>query len=168
LQEEPTGRQSIAVEIVDNQDMIPLDRCWCSELARFTLQAESVPAADVSVAFVDNATIRRLNKRFLAHDYPTDVITFPLSADGEPLGGEVVISVEYAVGQAARYANPVELEIGLYLVHGLLHLCGYDDAAPDDAARMRRRQEELLRRFVGRRAPAATNDPRKRAPVPSG
>lgn len=137
----------ITVRIANAQSTLSIDRHWYVRLAKFALRAELVEAAELSVAFVDNAEIHRLNKQFLRHDYATDVITFPLSEEGETLHGEIVISAEYAAGEAKSYSWTPELETALYLVHGILHLCGYDDHSKRDSERMKKRQAEILQAF---------------------
>jgi probable rRNA maturation factor len=73
------------------------------------------------------------------------VISFPLSGPGDPeFSGELVISAETAARVAAEYDLDPEVEIALYLVHGLLHLCGYDDRDEPDRIRMRRQEDEIL------------------------
>ncbi len=114
--------------------------------ARGALAAERAAHLDVSVAIVSDAEIHELNRRHLAHDWPTDVITFPLRDEGDPdaLLGEVVVSADRARAEArARRIDPRE-ELCRYVVHGCLHLLGYDDREPRAAARMRRRQEAIL------------------------
>lgn len=102
---------------------------------------------NLSVAFVTNAEIRRVNRRFLKHDYPTDVLAFRLDP---PLFGEVVVSAEYAAAEAGRRGIPVEEELLRYVAHGILHLLGYDDHDPREKARMWARQERELKRLKPR------------------
>ncbi len=157
--DEPDGL--LCVEVSDTQTHLPVDAAAIASLARGVLAAEGVRRASISVAVVDNAGIHELNRRHLDHDWPTDVISFPLSDAGEPeLQGELVVSAEMALETArACGAEPPE-ELALYLVHGLLHLCGYDDLTERDAAVMRRREADHLARMgirntyplVGRRA----------------
>ena len=115
-------------------------------VALHTLAAEglTLPVA-LTVVLVDDATIHDLNRRFLDHDEPTDVITFPLSEPGDPeLSGELVVSAEMAVATAGESgADPLH-ELALYVVHGLLHLCGLDDQTPEDADAMRAGEGEAL------------------------
>ena len=86
-----------------------------------------------------------MNRRHLGHDWPTDVIAFGLSDPGEPiLSGEVVLSAEMAAATARAAGTDPEAELALYLVHGLLHLCGYDDHSAEDVAAIRRREGEIL------------------------
>jgi probable rRNA maturation factor len=106
---------------------------------------------NLSIAFVTNAAIRKINRRFLNHDFATDVISFPLCSD---LLGELVISAEYAVREAAKRKIPVDEELLRYVAHGILHLLGYDDHRPSDRKRMWARQERELRRILATRAHA--------------
>lgn len=141
----------IEIDIADNQRCLDLDQAWFTLLTEHALREENISAAELSIAFVDNQTIHKLNKQFLQHDYPTDVITFPLSTGGERLIGEIVISAEYGQQQAGEFKWPPHLEVGLYLVHGVLHLCGYDDHDEQQAARMHHRQHSILKRYLEQR-----------------
>src|SRR5207245_8564741 len=88
-----------------------------------------------------------LNRRDLDHDCPTDVISFGLSEPGDPvLFGELIVSAETAATTARQAGVDPWHELALYLVHGVLHLCGYDDSSPDARAAMRRREGEILAR----------------------
>lgn len=110
-------------------------------LARRILRGEGSRAASLSFAFVDDREIRKLNRKFLRHDYATDVLAFRL--DGEVLG-EVVISTEYAAKEARRRGLPWEEELLRYVAHGVLHLLGYDDHAPRKKRIMWEKQEAYL------------------------
>lgn len=109
------------------------------------LAAQILGNRNLSVAFVTNAAIRTINRRFLRHDFATDVISFPLGTD---LVGELVISAEYAAAEARTRKIPVEEELLRYVAHGILHLLGYDDHRPADRAKMWKRQERELARVV--------------------
>jgi probable rRNA maturation factor len=136
---------AIEVEISDTQGYLRFERAALVRLARSVLNAEKRSNASISIALVDNATIRALNRKHLGHDWPTDVISFPLSAPDEPvLAGELVVSAEMAVVAAADLGLEPGDELALYVVHGLLHLCGHDDRDEADARLMRQRQEKLL------------------------
>jgi probable rRNA maturation factor len=156
----------IAIEISDTQSHLRIDAGELARLARAVLAGEGVSRASVSISLVDDATIHALNRRHLGHDWPTDVITFPLSAPGdEELSGELVLSAEMALKTAGASGIDPQDELALYLVHGLLHLCGHDDQTPEQAAAMRRREDEVLRR-LGRVNPfdRAGATPREDAP----
>ena len=127
------------------QEVVAVDRGRMREIARAVLAGEDVPEYEISLAFVDNPTIHRLNLRFLQHDEPTDVLSFPLSDHGsKKLAGELVIGAEVAQASATERGHDVQHELGLYVIHGLLHLCGFDDHEADDAAAMRTRERHYL------------------------
>jgi probable rRNA maturation factor len=138
----------LKIKIASPQETVPIDRPRLKEVARTVLDGEGVTAAAVSLAFVDNATIHRLNKQFLDHDEPTDVLTFPLSGKGaKTLEGEVVIGAEVARARAAELRHDEQHELALYVIHGLLHLCGYDDTSDSAIRRMRDRERHYLKRL---------------------
>lgn len=110
--------------------------------------------AEVSVSFVDNAEIRRLNRIYRDKDKSTDVLSFPLGENGvydvnnetgAYLLGDVVISMETAVKQANIYGHSLEREVGFLTVHSMLHLLGYDhETSALDAAKMHEKEEMIL------------------------
>lgn len=119
---------------------------WLRTVALRAMRGTRCPRdAELEVALVDDATIARLNRRHLGHRGATDVITFPAApAPGDRVMGEVIISIERAREQARRVGWPTRQEVALLLVHGILHLRGYDDLTPAGAARMRVREREIL------------------------
>ena len=109
---------------------------------------------DVHVSVVDDPAIRRLNARYLRRRTTTDVLAFDLHAPGPSrLLGEVIICADTARRQAKRVGVSVALELDLLVVHGLLHLAGWDDHEPREARLMHEREREILAE-VGRRAPS--------------
>jgi probable rRNA maturation factor len=136
------------ISIASPQEIVVIDRGRMREIVRTVLEGEDEPNAEISLAFVDNPTIHRLNMRYLQHDEPTDVLSFPLSEPGSNrLAGELVLGVEVALAQAAERGHEVQVELALYVIHGLLHLCGYDDHAPGDRVRMRQKESAYLRQL---------------------
>jgi len=119
-------------------------------LAEYVLEKQGASEKEVSVVFVDDAEISDLNARHLGRNGPTDVLAFPMS-EGEDVKfhpeilGDVVVSAERALDYAKEHGLKVNNELSLYLIHGLLHLLGYDDVNPSDETKMRGREEELLR-----------------------
>lgn len=113
--------------------------------------------AEVSVSFVDNNDIRKLNKIYRDKDKSTDVLSFPLgeggvydinNETGACLLGDVVISMETAVKQAYIYGHSLEREVGFLTVHSMLHLLGYDhETSSLDAANMNEKQEIILEKL---------------------
>jgi probable rRNA maturation factor len=131
----------IRVAVACPQEIVPVDRGRMRQVVRSVLEKEDVADAEISLAFVDNPTIHGLNKRFLDHDEPTDVLSFPLSEpNAKKLAGELVIGAEVARDQAESRGHDVQAELALYVIHGLLHLCGRDDNTPAAAEEMRRRE----------------------------
>lgn len=136
----------IAVSVASPQELVPLEFQRLKECARTVFVGEGIRDAKVTLAFVDDATIAGLNKRFLDHDGPTDVITFPYS-QGKKLEGEVVVGVEVAQREAAERGHDVNTELCLYVIHGTLHLCAYDDRTDRDAAEMRKKERAYLKQL---------------------
>ena len=123
----------------------PLDFAGLKAAATAVLEGEGVAAADVTLAFVNSPHIHRLNKQFLDHDEPTDVLSFPLSEpNAKKLQGELVIGAEVALAQAAERGHDEQTELALYVIHGLLHLCGFDDTTIKAARAMRERERHYL------------------------
>lgn len=136
-------RVSVAVP----QDLVPVDRGLMRRVARAVLEGEGEDNAEISLAFVDNPTIHRLNKQYLDHDEPTDVLSFPLGEGKRGLAGELVIGAEVAREQAGARGHDVQAELALYVIHGLLHLCGLDDKTTAGAADMHRRERHYLQQL---------------------
>ena len=111
-------------------------------------------SAEVSVTFVDDEEIRRLNKQYRNIDRSTDVLSFPLGENGvydinmdtgAKLLGDIVISVPHAIDQAERYGHSLQREIGFLTVHSMLHLLGYDhEGGGIESVRMREKEETVL------------------------
>lgn len=97
------------------------------------------PPSSVEITLVDDEEIARVHGEFLADPAPTDVITFPYGEEGE-----ILVSVETAERQAVEHGEGFEREVALYVVHGILHLCGHEDESEEGRERMNRLQEELL------------------------
>ncbi len=134
-----------------------VDKDWARKIAQQVLKAENVtPPYDVSIIFTDSETVQRLNRDYRGVDEPTDVIafymlpqketgsTFVLPPDGVTRLGEIIISYPQAAEQAGEQGNTVVQELALLIVHGILHLLGYDHEQPEEEKRMRQREQELL------------------------
>ncbi len=133
------------VELCDEQQAFRVDLGELGRAVLETLRSERVPAAHIEAAVVDDRRIHEVNRRFLEHDYPTDVISFCYAT--EPLEGELIISAERAAMVAREENSSMRLELLWYAVHGTLHLLGYDDRSPVDRAAMRSRERDILRRL---------------------
>jgi probable rRNA maturation factor len=107
------------------------------------------PLREMSVALVGDKRMADLHERFMNIPGPTDVLTFELDHDarGRVTAGEVVVCVPYALGHARKSGVPARDELLLYALHGMLHLCGFDDRTTRDFAKMHRREDEILKRL---------------------
>jgi probable rRNA maturation factor len=133
------------ISIASPQELVAIDRSRMRDVVRSVLEGEGVTQAEISLAFVDNPTIHQLNQRYLQHDEPTDVLSFHLSEpNARRLAGELVIGVEVAQAQAKERGHAVEAELALYVIHGLLHLCGHDDRDEEGTAAMRQKEKQYL------------------------
>ena len=129
------------------------------------------PLAELSVALVGDRTMSDLHQRFMNVRGPTDVLTFPLDTDahGRVVAGEVVVCVPEARRRAKERKLPLERELLLYALHGLLHLCGYDDRTVRSFRAMHRAEDEILTRlgvgpvFAPKAGPAAHPAPARPA-----
>ena len=117
-------------------------------LATLSHQKES-PEADLTIVLADDAHLHELNRDYLGVDAPTDVLSFPASEMDPQTGsryiGDIIISVPYAAKGAAKAGHPVESELQLLVVHGVLHLLGHDHAEPKEKAKMWKAQAEVLK-----------------------
>lgn len=129
---------------------------WLRRVARLALAAEGVRAAELSIVITDDEAVRQLNRAYAGEDEATDVLSFSLqegeafpSPDGLLRLGEVVISLPTAQRQAEAAGRPLLEEVAHLLVHGILHLLGYDHALPQEEERMRERERAILAQVSG-------------------
>lgn len=100
-------------------------------------------AGDIAYVFCSDEEILRVNRRYLQHDYYTDIISFDYSA-GDVVSGDLFVSVDTVRSNSEEYRTDYAEELRRVMIHGVLHLCGFDDRAPADAERMREREDEAL------------------------
>jgi probable rRNA maturation factor len=135
---------------IANEQELAVDEVRLSALARHTLVAEQVDESiELSVLFVSSEHIRRLNARFAGNDYATDVLSFPMLEDDDPttMLGDVVICPEVAQSNAAQLGHDLVTELEALVVHGTLHLLGYDHQGDAEKSRMDSRMKEVLKSF---------------------
>lgn len=139
------------ISVTSHREPEPLRFDAFEELALHVLRMEAAPEeSELSIALVDEAEMAHLNSQYRGVDAPTDVLSFgcddPCAAvAGEPITlGDVIIAPDVAERQAEEYGTTVEAELNLLLVHGILHLLGYDHEADEDAAVMQERERVLL------------------------
>lgn len=102
---------------------------------------EGYSQGEISIALVDNEQIRDLNKMYRGIDEPTDVLSFPMD---DEIWGDIIISTDKVISQAEEYGHSLERELGFLVVHGILHLLGYDHQTPEEEAVMRQKEEKIL------------------------
>jgi len=137
---------------IANEQELPVDSERLVALARHTLLAEDVDEeAELSVLLVAGDHMQRLNARFAGNDYATDVLAFPMMEDADdeevPILGDVVICPRVAEENARRIGHGFDHELDTLLIHGTLHLLGYDHQGKADKALMDRRLREVLSSF---------------------
>jgi probable rRNA maturation factor len=133
-----------------NEQELPVDGDRLTALARHTLEVEEVDEdAELSILLVEPDHIRRLNARYAGNDYATDVLAFPMNEDdeSEELLGDVLICPHIAGEDARRMGHSLSEELDVLLVHGLLHLLGYDHHDAQEKAEMEARLREVLATF---------------------
>lgn len=113
-------------------------------IADFTLRSEGLERGELSIALVGDQDMQRLNRDYRGLNETTDVLSFPL---GEDDLGEVIISWPRAREQAREFGHSLNRELGFLLVHGILHLLGYDHQKKEDREVMRNKEEEILSRL---------------------
>jgi probable rRNA maturation factor len=162
---------TLDIYAADEQADLPVAVDRWTELARSVLEAEGILGeTEVSLLFVDEATIASLNQRFLEKEGPTDVLSFPIEDEADRSGrspdeggtgpgsveadtgrlvllGDVVICPAVAARNASAHEVTVDDELALLVVHGILHLLGMDHEVDEEAERMERREQQLLSRF---------------------
>lgn len=145
------------VDILNRQRRQAFDRERLERVAVWLLDALGLQGTELSLVLLSDRGIRELNRQYLRRDRATDVLAFsqregPLGTGREPgLLGDVVISLESARRQAAAPGIHWERELDRLLIHGVLHLLGYEHTrGPEEALRMRQRERALLRRLRGR------------------
>ena len=145
---------SLDISVSTNGLRVPLAKSAIADAARAVLRGERVPSALVSITLLERAAIARMNREHLGHSGPTDVISFgfarPSSAD--PVVGDIYIAPDVARANARARGVPVREEMARLVVHGTLHILGFDHPVDErrETSEMWRRQERIVRRLLGR------------------
>jgi probable rRNA maturation factor len=158
------GLKAVEINIlVDGALAGAVDRGWLESVARKVLAAENVGAkSEVGLVISTNERVQELNRDYRGRDEPTDVLAFSARDDANsppfispPDGvlhlGEVIISYSQALAQAEEQGHPLKKELSILLIHGLLHLLGYDHEKADARRKMQTREKELLGLIEGGR-----------------
>lgn len=134
----------VSCEDIDN---VP-EKQWVTAIVQTVLKNEQSPfSGTLSIVLTNDAYIQKLNRDFFSKDRPTDVIAFPLDDEDDDIWGEIYISTERGADQAREYGLPFLEETARLLVHGVLHLHGYDDLNSVSRERMTVRENFYINRF---------------------
>ncbi len=137
---------TLAIHLVHPERTIEAARVRA--VVRRAAEGEGFSVADLSVVLADHATVHALNREWLGHDYETDVVSFPLDDAAlarKEIDGEVYVDLDTAAERAAEFDATFEEEALRYVVHGLLHLMGHDDATEAERAAMRALEDRYLK-----------------------
>ena len=134
------------IELINQQKIKRVNLKQLHRYLKKILVFLNIPSKELSILLCENTLIRKLNKKYFKKPSVTDVIAFSLTDDLEPdYLGEVVVSVEEAAKVAKRLGCKWQDELRLYLIHGILHLVGYDDRTKVKRAGMEKEQERILK-----------------------
>lgn len=132
---------------IESESSVPKVLLERATYAALEHQSESLDS-ELTIVLTDDARLKELNRDYLGIDAPTDVLSFPASETDPETGaryiGDILISIPRAQAQAAAAGHPLESEVQLLVVHGVLHLLGHDHGEPADRARMWKAQAEIL------------------------
>ena len=137
----------IDVRISNEQQSHPIDENRLIDAVHLITSEAGFIQGSVSLAVVDDPTIHALNVQYLEHDYPTDVLSFVLEREQPLLDGEVIVSADTAAEDAKTYGWKMNDELLLYVIHGTLHLVGFNDKTPDGQAEMHVQEAKYLLKF---------------------
>ncbi|MDE2996594.1 MAG: rRNA maturation RNase YbeY [Bacteroidota bacterium] len=134
------GAVSLSITVGNTTDLP--DESRITSIAESVFSGEERAFESLSVVLADHETVLALNREWLDHDWHTDVISFLLEED--PIDGEVYVDVETAAERHAEFDTTLTQEVERYVIHGILHLCGYDDATDEERAHMRSLEDHYL------------------------
>lgn len=130
----------------------PISLTERTRLKRFLIalfKRERKPLAELQYIFCSDPYLLEINRQFLQHDYYTDIITFNLAEKGQPISGEIYISVDRVRDNALNFDSPLKKELHRVIFHGALHLCGFKDKTPKEELEMRKMEDRELKTYFG-------------------
>ncbi|MDR1962795.1 MAG: rRNA maturation RNase YbeY [Planctomycetaceae bacterium] len=139
-------KNSFLIEVLDEQDYFVVDLEKIKSICEKILDDFTIQSGKLGVILVDSDTIHQYNRDFLKHDYPTDVISFPLvdrRLEGH-LEAEILACTQVAQDRAPEFGWSPEEELLLYIVHGTLHLVGFNDTTPEAQTIMQQKERDYL------------------------
>ncbi len=139
------------ISVVNLHKSYKVNEPLVKRIARYILAACGKPGgAELELVFLDNRQIKSLNKKFKHEDCPTDVLSFDLGGGLDGFFGNIFISIDKALENSKIFNTAFEEEFTLYIIHGILHLAGYDDETKKEHLNMDDRQTALLRKLCKR------------------
>jgi len=120
------------------------DRTGIKRLIATVFRKEGIKLASLNYVFCTDKRLLKINQDFLKHDYYTDIITFELSPKGQPIEGEIYISVDRVKENAITQETSLKQELLRVILHGALHLCGYKDKTASEVKQIRQKEEFYL------------------------
>jgi probable rRNA maturation factor len=119
------------------------------KIAKTILADEDIVCENLNFRFCDDMTIREFNKKYLSHDYETDILTFYYENDVNNFDGDILISPETVKSNSVRFKSGFKNELLRVVIHGVLHLCGYEDSNKQQREVMRKKENYYLKLLVG-------------------
>ena len=135
------------IEFSNRQLSLTIDTGTWRQMLAHLFSSEGIRRGNISVSIVQDTEMHALNRTYLDHDYPTDVLSFILDRQEDELEGEIIVSADTAIARCQEFGWQPHEELTLYLIHGALHLVGYDDKSVVDCQMMRERESHYLERF---------------------
>jgi probable rRNA maturation factor len=150
LKDKASKIPAVTLEVSNRQRIRKINPRSVKEIAAATLAELKIQESELGIVLVGAKEMATLNESFLGHEGPTDVITFDYSESGSPAGirGEIFICISEAERQAKLFGTGWQSEVVRYLIHGILHLAGYDDLQPVARKKMKREEERLVRKLA--------------------
>jgi probable rRNA maturation factor len=139
------------------QKRVALNPLQARKIARAVLHHEGIVTATLSIVFVTRQRIQALNQKFLRRRHSTDVLAFDADdrRKADHIAGDIIISTDAALNNSRLYGTTLSKELALYVIHGIIHLLGYDDHRKRDIEEMRKKEQELLT-YLGAKAEKIT------------
>jgi len=138
----------VKITIINLQNRVPVNSRKVAKIAQKVLSSEGIKkSGEITICFVNDQKIKELNLRYLAKNNPTDVIAFDVAEPKRPdkLFADIVISTDRAIDNADVFKTSPLFELYLYVIHGVLHILGYDDRRKADKLLMRKKEQALLK-----------------------
>lgn len=135
--------------IVKCKSLLKINKKKLKEGIKKILEKENKQNLDINIIFVDNSNIKNINLEYRNKNYPTDVISFPLKDNKRLIGGDIFISLEKVKENALKYKQDFKNELKRILIHGVLHIIGYDHIIKEQKKKMFKKQENFIKFLAG-------------------